>query len=82
MHIIEHNGIRKQNELSETFDMAASMIGSPVNTLKLANTFKTLTKKDITDSTIATFISYFEDAFLISSRFPRTAADTDAGEGS
>ena len=64
--IIEHNGIRKQNELSETFDMAASMIGTPVNTLKLANTFKTLTKKDITDSTIATFISYFEDAFLIS----------------
>ena len=64
--IIEHNKIRKQVELSETFDMLASMIGSPVNALKLANTFKTLTKKNITDTSIATFIGYFEDAFLIS----------------
>ena len=64
--IIEHNGIRKQTELSETFDMLASMIGTPVNVLKLSNTFKTITKKEITDSTIATFIGYFEDAFLIS----------------
>ena len=27
--IIQHNGIRKQSELSETFDMLASMIGTP-----------------------------------------------------
>ena len=33
--IIEHNGIRKQAELAETFDMLSSMIGSPVNALKL-----------------------------------------------
>ncbi len=46
--------------------MLSSMIGSPVNALKLANTFKTLTKKEITDSTITTFIGYFEDAFLVS----------------
>ncbi|WP_253676081.1 ATP-binding protein [Treponema sp. OMZ 305] len=64
--IIEHNRIRKQSELAETFDIIASMIGSLVNSLKLANTFKTLTKKDITDCTITTFIDYFEDAFLIS----------------
>lgn len=64
--IIEHNGIRKQSELAETFDMLSSMIGSPVNALKLANTFKTLTKKEITDSTITTFIGYFEDSFLVS----------------
>lgn len=64
--IIEHNGIRKQTELAETFDMLSSMIGSPVNALKLANTFKTLTKKEISDSTITTFIGYFEDAFLVS----------------
>ena len=42
------------------------MIGTSVNTLKLSHTFKSLTKKDITDSTIATFIGYFEDAFLVS----------------
>lgn len=64
--IIQHNGIRKQTELSETFDMLSSMIGTPVNALKLANTFKSLTKKDITDSTITSFIEYIENAFVIS----------------
>ena len=64
--IIQHNGIRKSTELSETFDMLASMIGSLVNCQKLADTFKSITKKEITDNTINSFIEYFEDAFLIS----------------
>lgn len=63
--IISHKGIRKLTELSETFDMLSSMIGSPVNALKLSNTFKSLTKKSITSDTILSFIDYFEDAFLI-----------------
>ncbi|MBR0125773.1 MAG: ATP-binding protein [Treponema sp.] len=64
--IIQHNGIRKQMELSETFDMLSSMIGTPVNSLKLSNTFKSITKKSITDSTITTFVEYLENAFVIS----------------
>ena len=64
--IIQHNGIRKQTELSETFDMLSSMIGTPVNALKLANTFKSITKKNITDSTITTFVEYLENAFVVS----------------
>ena len=64
--IIQHNGIRKRTELSETFDMLASMIGSPVNVLRLANTFRTVTKKEVTDDTISNFIGYFADAFLVS----------------
>ena len=64
--IIQHNGIRKQTELSETFDMLSSMIGTPVNALKLSNTFKSITKKNITDSTITVFVEYLENAFVIS----------------
>lgn len=64
--IIQHNGIRKQSELSETFDMLASMIGAPVNTLKLSNTFKSVSKKNVTDDTINSFVEYFEEAFVIS----------------
>lgn len=64
--IIQHNWIRKQTELAETFDMLASMIGTPINALKLANAFKSVTKKDITDNTIMAFVEYLEDAFVIS----------------
>ena len=64
--IIQHNGIRKQSELSETFDMLASMIGTPVNALKLSNTFKSISKKNVTDDTITSFVKYFEEAFVIS----------------
>ena len=63
--IIQRNGIRKQAELGETFDMLASMIGTPVNFLKLSNTFRSVTKKEITDSTISTFADFLEEAFLI-----------------
>ena len=64
--VILHNGIRKQTELSETFDVLASVIGTPVNILKLVRTFKSTAKKDITDDTIAKFIDYLEAAFVIS----------------
>ena len=64
--IIQHHHIRKTTELGETLDVIASSIGSPVNVLRLTNTFRSVTKKEITDDTISTFIDYFEDFFLIS----------------
>ena len=64
--IIAHNRIKKKTELADTFNIIASMIGSPVNVSKLTNTFKSVMGKDITDDTIANFIDYFEDAFVIS----------------
>ena len=64
--IIARNGIRKKSELSEVFNILASMIGSPVNSLKLANTFKSVAKSDITDDTVSSFITFFEEAFLVS----------------
>ncbi len=64
--IISHNGIRKKEALSDTFNILASTIGSSVNILKLANTFETVTKKKVTDDTISDFVNYFIDAFIIS----------------
>ena len=64
--IIQHHHIRKTEELGETLDVIASTIGSPVNTLKLTNTFKSVTHRNITDDTISAFLDCFEDSFLIS----------------
>ena len=64
--IIVHNNIRKKVELADTFDILASMIGSPVNTKKITDTFKSLLDKSITANTIGDYIGYFQDAFVIS----------------
>lgn len=64
--IIDHHGIRRQEALGDTLNIVASAIGSPVNTSRITNTFASVVHKSITDDTIANFIDYFEDAFLIS----------------
>ena len=55
--IIQHHHIRKTAELGETLDIVASSIGSPVNVLRLTNTFKSVIKKEISDDTISNEIS-------------------------
>lgn len=64
--IVQRNRIKKSVELSELLDVVASSIGSPVNILKLTNTFQSVTKKSITDDTVSRYIDCFEEAFLIS----------------
>lgn len=64
--IIVHNRLRKKNELGDTFNILASMIGSPLNSKRVANTFLSVVKKDISEDTINTFIGYFEYAFIVS----------------
>lgn len=64
--IIQHHQIRKSTELGEILNVICSSVGSPVNPLKIANTFMSLSGKRITDDTAAAFIDYFIDSFLIS----------------
>ncbi|MCR5667389.1 MAG: ATP-binding protein [Eubacterium sp.] len=64
--IITHNGIKKKVELGDTFDILASMIGSPVNTRKITDTFRSVLDKNITMDTIGNYIGYFQDAFVVS----------------
>lgn len=64
--IIQLHRIRKSIELGETLDIICSAVGSPVNPLRIANTFKSVSGKKISDDTVAVFIDYFIDSFLIS----------------
>ena len=64
--IITHNRIKKKMELGDTFDILASMIGSPVNARKIANTFRSVLDKRITADTIGEYMDYFQDAFVVS----------------
>ena len=63
--IIQRNGIRKTQELSDTFDMFASVIGTMMNPTKIANTFKSLGHGSIVPETISRFLEYFSDAFVL-----------------
>ena len=64
--IYERHEIEYPAEFEELVKVLSSSIGSPTNPLNLANTFKSKKKlNNITDKTVATYISYIEDAFLI-----------------
>ncbi len=64
--IITHNKIKKKVELGDTFDILASMIGSPVNTSKITDTFRSVLNKSISSDTVGDYIDYFKDAFVVS----------------
>lgn len=65
--IVEHNGVRGEGEISELVDVVASAIGSLTNPSKLANTFKSEKRVDISAPTIRRYLEYLEDAFIVSS---------------
>jgi len=64
--IIDRHKLRNQEELDELVDILASAVGSLTNPLKLANTFKSVKKKTISDKTLKKYMDYLMDAFLVS----------------
>ena len=64
--IIDRHKVRNQEELDELVDILASAVGSLTNPLKLANTFKAVKKKTISDKTLKKYMDYLMDAFLVS----------------
>ena len=64
--IIDRHKVRNREELDELVDILASAVGSLTNPLKLANTFKTVKKKTISDKTLKKYTDYLADAFLVS----------------
>ena len=64
--IIDRHKVRNREELDELVDILASVVGSLTNPLKLANTFKTVKKKTISDKTLKKYMDYLMDAFLVS----------------
>lgn len=64
--VVQRNGVRKEQALSETLQVIASSIGAPVNPRKLSNTFISHGYGEITSETVSRFIDYYSDAFLVS----------------
>lgn len=63
--IVERNKVANVEEFSELMNVMASGIGSPCNPNKIANTFKTIKKVTLSPHTIANYLSYMEDAFIL-----------------
>lgn len=63
--IVERNKVMNVEEFSELMNVMASGIGSPCNPNKIANTFKTVKRVSLTPHTIANYLSYMEDAFIL-----------------
>ena len=63
--VIERNEIRNDEELKTLIEIISSSIGSLTNPTKLYNTFVSKGNKNITNKTIALYLKYLEEAFLI-----------------
>lgn len=63
--IKERNAIQNTDDLDEIVNTIASSIGSLTNPNKIANTFHSAKQSDIDAKTIAKYLEYMEDAFMI-----------------
>lgn len=63
--IVERNKIANEDEFSELMNLMASSIGSPCNPNKIANTFKSVKKGSLAPQTIAKYLAFMEDAFIV-----------------
>ena len=59
--------VMTENDLRDLIDVLSSSVGSLSSAEKITNTFHSEKKSKITRNTVAKFIDYLEDAFLISS---------------
>lgn len=63
--IIERYKIRNRREAEELFRVVASTIGALCNPQKLSNTYKSVGGTDICAKTIAKYLGYMDDAFIV-----------------
>ena len=63
--IVNRNGLKDTAALSDVLDVIASDIGCMVNPSRIADTFVTVLRKEITDDTVSDYIGYLEQAFLL-----------------
>lgn len=64
-YIVERNKIANEDEFFELMNLMASSIGLPCNPNKIANTFKSVKKVSLASQTIAKYLSFMEDAFIV-----------------
>ncbi len=63
--ILERYKVKNESEFEELLNILSSSIGSLTNPTKLANTFNSVKNVDISANTIAKYLTYLEDSFLI-----------------
>ncbi len=63
--VIERNNIRNDEELKTLIEIISSSIGSLTNPTRLYNTFISKGNNNITNKTIALYLKYLEESFLI-----------------
>lgn len=63
--IIERHKLRNENEMRELVQIMASSIGSPCNPTKLSNTFKSVKNVNLSNKTIANYLTYLSESFLL-----------------
>ena len=63
--IIERHKLRNENEMRELVQIMASSIGSPCNPTKLSNTFKCVKNVNLSKKTIANYLTYLSESFLL-----------------
>lgn len=63
--IVERNHVANVAELDELVNVLASAVGSLTNPSRLQNTFRSVKGKSLDDKTIASYIGYLEDAYLV-----------------
>jgi len=64
--IKQRNKIKNVSEMEELIDVMASSIGSLANPNRISNTFKSEKKVSLDPKTIKDYLSYLENAFLLS----------------
>lgn len=63
--ILEHNRLNKTEVLDELCDILSTCTGELINTEKIANTYQSRRHEKIDKTTVARYIQFFEDAFMI-----------------
>jgi predicted AAA+ superfamily ATPase len=65
--IVKRNKIKNESDLGELIDVLSSSVGSLSSAEKIAKTFHSEKKSNITRNTVSKYIECLEDAFLINS---------------
>lgn len=63
--IIERNNIQEDDGLTDLLRILSSSIGSPSNPSRISNTYQSVLGKKLTDDTIAKYIKYLKESFLL-----------------
>ena len=63
--IIDRNKLRNDEIIEDVLSILASNVGSFTNKHKIASTFSSVNKKQVSDHTISKYLDFLEDAFVL-----------------